>query len=277
MNYRFRIGFVLGLSLLGFTGPIAQAQSPFLLNEFPPHPSLATFYQQRGVAGYTLTNYQVYQGDTLSRGVYKTVALDRLGRTIVDSTATAMGRQYRFQYNEAGKLVHIVKKTAKGEGYFQFVLDSLGRCLERIEISHRQDTNEVCQVEYDPEGRLFKTYIRTPTAKSITTYSYDQADHLTQDETLTTTIKGEFSSGTRYLYNSVGQLTGIRDLKEGVVRQVDDYRYNELGQVIERILPGKVERYRYFYDGQGLLLGVEVYDQRSNQLKGWQVYAYTFY
>ena len=242
-----------------------------------PDPKLQQFYRNRGVKAYFLTNYHIYQGDTLSRGVHKTVRFDQQGRTIYDSTATVMGRAYEMLYDDAGQLAQIVKRTVKGKGFFLLEYDSLGRKIEEIEISHRLDTNEVHRFVYDAQNRLKEKHSRNPATSSITTYEYDRENRLVSQLTKTQTIKGEIQTGERYLFNAQGNMTGIRGLKDGVVRMVDDYRYNERGQVEERTLPGKVERYKYYYDGTGLLTGVEVYDLRRGNLKGWQIIEYEFY
>lgn len=252
-------------------------QLPFQMYGLEPDPQLQQFYRNRGVKAYFLTNYQVYKGDTLSRGVYKTVRFDQQGRTIYDSTATVMGRAYEMLYDDAGRLDQIVKRTVKGKGFFLLEYDSLGRKIEEIEISHRLDTNEVSRFVYDAQNRLTEKHSRNPATSSVTTYEYDRENRLVNLLTKTQTIKGEIQTGERYLFNAQGNMTGIRGLKDGVVRMVDDYHYNERGQVIERTLPGKVERYKYYYDGTGLLTGVEVYDLQRGNLKGWQIIEYEFY
>jgi YD repeat-containing protein len=252
-------------------------QLPFKMYEIRPDPQMQQFYRNRGVKAYFLTNYQVYKGDTLTRGVYKSVRFDQQGRTIYDSTATVMGRAYEMLYNDRGQLAQIVKRTVKGKGFFLLEYDSLGRKVLEIEISHRLDTNEVSRFVYDTQNRLLEKHSRNPATSSVTTYAYDRENRLVSQLTKTQTIKGEIQTGERYLFNAQGNMIGIRGLKDGVVRMVDDYRYNERGQVIERTLPGKVERYQYYYDGTGLLTGVEVYDLQKGNLKGWQIIAYEFH
>ncbi|MEL6841645.1 MAG: hypothetical protein AAFP02_00385 [Bacteroidota bacterium] len=270
---------LLAILLIGLMLPLfsLQAQSPILLYDVIPSEELQRYYQQRGVQSYSLTNYRVYKGDTLSRGVYKYMEFDPFGRIVYDSTATAMGRQYRYLYNERGALARISKRTIKGDGYILVRSDSLDRKVEEIEISHRLDTNEVRYYRYDEDGHMIEKEAVNPATTTLTSYQYNQQSQLEKTSASTTTIKGEIETGTIYLRNAQGNITGIRELKDGNVRQVDNYLYNTLGQVNERRLPGKGEYYRYYYNGRGLLQRIEVYDINRHTLKGWQEYEYQYF
>ncbi|MEM6347916.1 MAG: hypothetical protein AAF927_28765 [Bacteroidota bacterium] len=267
----------LGLIGLCLSFSSLSAQSPILLYEAMPSQELQRYYQQRGVKSYTLTNYRVYKGDTLTRGVYKLMQFDPFGRIIYDSTATAMGRQFRYNYNAQGQLDRISKRNMKGDGYTLVENDSLGRKIKEVEISHRLDTNEVRTYFYDANNRLSRKVATNLATTAETTYTYDESGHLTQSLTTTQTIKGEVKTGTIYRRDARGNIVGLRELKDGNVRQVDDYLYNDYGQIVERRLPGKGEYYRYYYNHLSLLIRVEVYDINRRNLKGWQVYDYTFH
>lgn len=267
----------LGLIGLCLSFSSLSAQSPILLYEAMPSQELQRYYQQRGVKSYTLTNYRVYKGDTLTRGVYKLMQFDPFGRIIYDSTATAMGRQFRYNYNAQGQLDRISKRNMKGDGYTLVENDSLGRKIKEVEISHRLDTNEVRTYFYDANNRLSRKVATNLATTAETTYTYDESGHLMQSLTTTQTIKGEVKTGTIYRRDARGNIVGLRELKDGNVRQVDDYLYNDYGQIVERRLPGKGEYYRYYYNHLSLLIRVEVYDINRRNLKGWQVYDYTFH
>ncbi|MFK7925423.1 MAG: hypothetical protein AB8H47_25950 [Bacteroidia bacterium] len=274
MKNRIALCLLIGLS---FSISHLAAQSPILLYDAIPSQELQRYYQQRGVKSYTLTNYRVFKGDTLTRGVYKYMAFNPFGRIEYDSTATAMGRQFSYSYDSEGNLARIGKRNMKGDGYILVENDSLGRKIKEIEISHRLDTNEIRTYTYDEINRLLSQRATNLATTANTEYSYDAEGNLSQEITFTQTIKGEIKTGTLYLRNKDGYITGIRELKDGNVRQVDNYLYNDYGQVIERRLPGKGEYYRYYYNNLSLLIRVEVYDINRRNLKGWQVYAYEFH
>lgn len=274
MNNRIAILLFIGLSL---SFVFLSAQSPILLYDAAPSQELQRYYQQRGVKSYTLTNYRIYKGDTLTRGVYKYMTFDPFGRIVYDSTATAMGRQFRYSYDNQGNLARIGKRNMKGDGYILVENDSLGRKIKEIEISHRLDTNEIRTYFYDDINRLIGQGAANLATTADTEYTYDVDGNLSQEITFTQTIKGEIKTGTLYLRNKDGYITGIRELKDGNVRQVDNYLYNNYGQVTERRLPGKGEYYRYYYNNLSLLTRVEVYDINQRNLKGWQEYGYEFH
>ena len=170
---------------------------------------------------------------------------DWLGSTRI--TPDALGRAEKVQYPDGREVSYTYGKAGErrsitypdGETVF-YGYD------EQFRLSELKEGDSIITYGYDPVGRLCEKQFPNGTK---TTYRYDRKDQLT--ELLHQDQEGILDRYT-YLYDLLGNKTGITKERRGLERESGQYRYgyDALGRLSEIQKDGEIQ-YRYGYDAFG--------------------------
>ena len=117
---------------------------------------------------------------------------------------------------------------------------------EQLRLSELKEGDSIITYAYDPLGRLCEKQFPNGTK---TTYAYDKKDQLT--ELVHQDQEGVIDRYT-YLYDLLGNKSGITKERRGLERESGHYRYgyDALGRLAEIQKDGEVQT-RYGYDAFG--------------------------
>ena len=163
------------------------------------------------------------------------ITLDALGRA--EKVQYPDGREVSYTYGKAGERRSITYPDGKTVFYGYD---------EQLRLSELKEGDSVITYGYDPVGRLCEKQFPNGTK---TTYRYDRKDQLT--ELLHRDQEGILDRYT-YLYDLLGNKTGITKERRGLERESGRYRYgyDALGRLSEIQKDGKIQT-RYGYDAFG--------------------------
>ena len=164
-----------------------------------------------------------------------TETIDALGRA--EKVQYPDGREVSYTYGKAGERRSITYPDGKTVFYGYD---------EQLRLSELKEGDSVITYGYDPVGRLCEKQFPNGTK---TTYRYDRKDQLT--ELLHQDQEGILDRYT-YLYDLLGNKTGITKERRGLERESGQYRYgyDALGRLSEIQKDGEIQ-YRYGYDAFG--------------------------
>ena len=147
------------------------------------------------------------------------------------------GREVSYTYGKAGERRSITYPDGKTVFYGYD---------EQLRLSELKEGDSIITYGYDPVGRLCEKQFPNGTK---TTYRYDRKDQLT--ELLHQDQEGILDRYT-YLYDLLGNKTGITKERRGLERESGQYRYgyDALGRLSEIQKDGEIQT-RYGYDAFG--------------------------
>ena len=170
---------------------------------------------------------------------------DWLGSTKI--TPDALGRAQKVQYPDGREVSYTYGKA--GERRSMTYPD--GKTVfygydEQLRLSELKEGDSVITYAYDPLGRLCEKQFPNGTK---TTYAYDKKDQLT--ELVHQDQEGVIDRYT-YLYDLLGNKSGITKERRGLERESGHYRYgyDALGRLAEIQKDGQMQT-RYGYDAFG--------------------------
>ena len=170
---------------------------------------------------------------------------DWLGSTRI--TPDALGRAEKVQYPDGREVSYTYGKA----GERRSITYPDGKTVfygydEQLRLSELKEGDSIITYGYDPVGRLCEKQFPNGTK---TTYRYDRKDQLT--ELLHQDQEGILDRYT-YLYDLLGNKTGITKERRGLERESGQYRYgyDALGRLSEIQKDGEIQ-YRYGYDAFG--------------------------
>ena len=170
---------------------------------------------------------------------------DWLGSTRI--TPDALGRAEKVQYPDGREVSYTYGKA----GERRSITYPDGKTVfygydEQLRLSELKEGDSVITYGYDPVGRLCEKQFPNGTK---TTYRYDRKDQLT--ELLHQDQEGILDRYT-YLYDLLGNKTGITKERRGLERESGQYRYgyDALGRLSEIQKDGEIQT-RYGYDAFG--------------------------
>ena len=164
-----------------------------------------------------------------------TETIDALGRA--EKVQYPDGREVSYTYGKAGERRSITYPDGKTVFYGYD---------EQFRLSELKEGDSIITYGYDTVGRLCEKQFPNGTK---TTYRYDRKDQLT--ELLHQDQEGILDRYT-YLYDLLGNKTGITKERRGLERESGQYRYgyDALGRLSEIQKDGEIQ-YRYGYDAFG--------------------------
>ena len=164
-----------------------------------------------------------------------TETIDALGRA--EKVQYPDGREVSYTYGKAGERRSITYPDGKTVFYGYD---------EQLRLSELKEGDSIITYGYDPVGRLCEKQFPNGTK---TTYRYDRKDQLT--ELLHQDQEGILDRYT-YLYDLLGNKTGITKERRGLERESGQYRYgyDALGRLSEIQKDGEIQT-RYGYDAFG--------------------------
>lgn len=170
---------------------------------------------------------------------------DWLGSTRI--TPDALGRAQKVQYPDGREVSYTYGKA----GERRSITYPDGKTVfygydEQLRLSELKEGDSVITYGYDPVGRLCEKQFPNGTK---TTYAYDKKDQLT--ELLHQDQEGILDRYT-YLYDLLGNKTGITKERRGLERESGQYRYgyDALGRLSEIQKDGEIQT-QYGYDAFG--------------------------
>ena len=170
---------------------------------------------------------------------------DWLGNTRI--TPDALGRAEKVQYPDGREVSYTYGKA----GERRSITYPDGKTVfygydEQFRLSKLKEGDSIITYGYDTVGRLCEKQFPNGTK---TTYRYDRKDQLT--ELLHQDQEGILDRYT-YLYDLLGNKTGITKERRGLERESGQYRYgyDALGRLSEIQKDGEIQ-YRYGYDAFG--------------------------
>ena len=170
---------------------------------------------------------------------------DWLGSTRI--TPDALGRAEKVQYPDGREVSYTYGKA----GERRSITYPDGKTVfygydEQLRLSELKEGDSIITYGYDPVGRLCEKQFPNGTK---TTYRYDRKDQLT--ELVHQDQEGILDRYT-YLYDLLGNKTGIRKERRGLERESGQYRYgyDALGRLSEIQKDGEIQT-RYGYDAFG--------------------------
>ena len=170
---------------------------------------------------------------------------DWLGSTRI--TPDALGRAEKVQYPDGREVSYTYGKA----GERRSITYPDGKTVfygydEQLRLSELKEGDSIITYGYDTVGRLCEKQFPNGTK---TTYRYDRKDQLT--ELLHQDQEGILDRYT-YLYDLLGNKTGITKERRGLERESGQYRYgyDALGRLSEIQKDGEIQ-YRYGYDAFG--------------------------
>ena len=170
---------------------------------------------------------------------------DWLGSTRI--TPDALGRAEKVQYPDGREVSYTYGKA----GERRSITYPDGTTVfygydEQFRLSELKEGDSIITYGYDPVGRLCEKQFPNGTK---TTYRYDRKDQLT--ELLHQDQEGILDCYT-YLYDLLGNKTGITKERRGLERESGQYRYgyDALGRLSEIQKDGEIQT-RYGYDAFG--------------------------
>ncbi|MCB7291372.1 RHS repeat-associated core domain-containing protein, partial [Mediterraneibacter faecis] len=170
---------------------------------------------------------------------------DWLGNTRI--TPDALGRAEKVQYPDGREVSYTYGKA----GERRSITYPDGKTVfygydEQLRLSELKEGDSVITYGYDPVGRLCEKQFPNGTK---TTYRYDRKDQLTE---LVHQDKEGILDRYTYLYDLLGNKTGITKERRGLERESGHYRYgyDALGRLSEIQKDGEIQ-YRYGYDAFG--------------------------
>ena len=170
---------------------------------------------------------------------------DWLGSTRI--TPDALGRAEKVQYPDGREVSYTYGKA----GERRSITYPDGKTVfygydEQFRLSELKEGDSIITYGYDTVGRLCEKQFPNGTK---TTYRYDRKDQLT--ELLHQDQEGILDRYT-YLYDLLGNKTGITKERRGLERESGHYRYgyDALGRLSEIQKDGEIQ-YRYGYDAFG--------------------------
>ena len=170
---------------------------------------------------------------------------DWLGSTRI--TPDALGRAEKVQYPDGREVSYTYGKA----GERRSITYPDGKTVfygydEQLRLSELKEGDSIITYGYDPVGRLCEKQFPNGTK---TTYRYDRKDQLT--ELLHQDQEGILDRYT-YLYDLLGNKTGITKERRGLERESGQYRYgyDALGRLSEIQKDGEIQT-RYGYDAFG--------------------------
>ena len=170
---------------------------------------------------------------------------DWLGNTKI--TPDALGRAQKVQYPDGREVSYTYGKA--GERRSMTYPD--GKTVfygydEQLRLSELKEGDSIINYGYDPLGRLCEKQFPNGTK---TTYAYDRKDQLT--ELVHQDQEGVIDRYT-YLYDLLGNKSGITKERRGLERESGHYRYgyDALGRLAEIQKDGQMQT-RYGYDAFG--------------------------
>ena len=160
---------------------------------------------------------------------------DELGRA--EKVQYPDGREVSYTYGKAGERRSITYPDGATVFYGYD---------EQFRLSELKEGDSVITYGYDPVGRLCEKQFPNGTK---TTYRYDRKDQLTE---LVHQDKEGILDRYTYLYDLLGNKTGITKERRGLERESGQYRYgyDALGRLSEIQKDGEIQ-YRYGYDAFG--------------------------
>ena len=170
---------------------------------------------------------------------------DWLGSTRI--TPDALGRAEKVQYPDGREVSYTYGKA----GERRSITYPDGTTVfygydEQFRLSELKEGDSIITYGYDPVGRLCEKQFPNGTK---TTYRYDRKDQLTE---LVHQDKEGILDRYTYLYDLLGNKTGITKERRGLERESGQYRYgyDALGRLSEIQKDGEIQ-YRYGYDAFG--------------------------
>ena len=170
---------------------------------------------------------------------------DWLGSTRI--TPDALGRAEKVQYPDGRE----VSNTYGKAGERRSITYPDGTTVfygydEQFRLSELKEGDSIITYGYDPVGRLCEKQFPNGTK---TTYRYDRKDQLTE---LVHQDKEGILDRYTYLYDLLGNKTGITKERRGLERESGQYRYgyDALGRLSEIQKDGEIQT-RYGYDAFG--------------------------
>jgi RHS repeat-associated core domain len=172
---------------------------------------------------------------------------------------TIGGKEYNLSYNEAGYVSSIkapdgseVNYEYDEEGNLKTLIDQAGYRLEyqyddnHLMISYKSRETEELIIEnsYDEKGRVIK---QVNALKEEVYFEYEENKTIVVGESKTETVETDNYGYTKKHdereteYDLEGRIKKTKT-KEGIEKE---YKYNELGQVIEEKTAGKIRSYNY--------------------------------
>ena len=171
---------------------------------------------------------------------------DWLGSTRI--TPDALGRAQKVQYPDGREVSYTYGKA----GERRSITYPDGKTVfygydEQLRLSELKEGDSVITYGYDPVGRLCEKQFPNGTK---TTYAYDKKDQLT--ELLHQDQEGILDRYT-YLYDLLGNKTGITKERRGLERESGQYRYgyDALGRRLSEIQKDGEIQTQYGYDAFG--------------------------
>ena len=164
-----------------------------------------------------------------------TETIDALGRA--EKVQYPDGREVSYTYGKAGERRSITYPDGKTVFYGYD---------EQLRLSELKEGDSIITYGYDPVGRLCEKQFPNGTK---TTYRYDRKDQLTE---LVHQDKEGILDRYTYLYDLLGNKTGITKERRGLERESGQYRYgyDALGRLSEIQKDGEIQT-RYGYDAFG--------------------------
>ena len=170
---------------------------------------------------------------------------DWLGSTRI--TPDALGRAEKVQYPDGREVSYTYGKA----GERRSITYPDGTTVfygydEQFRLSELKEGDSIITYGYDPVGRLCEKQFPNGTK---TTYRYDRKDQLTE---LVHQDKEGILDRYTYLYDLLGNKTGITKERRGLERESGQYRYgyDALGRLSEIQKDGEIQT-RYGYDAFG--------------------------
>ena len=170
---------------------------------------------------------------------------DWLGSTRI--TPDALGRAEKVQYPDGREVSYTYGKA----GERRSITYPDGKTVfygydEQLRLSELKEGDSVITYGYDPVGRLCEKQFPNGTK---TTYRYDRKDQLTE---LVHQDKEGILDRYTYLYDLLGNKTGITKERRGLERESGQYRYgyDALGRLSEIQKDGEIQT-QYGYDAFG--------------------------
>ena len=170
---------------------------------------------------------------------------DWLGSTRI--TPDALGRAEKVQYPDGREVSYTYGKA----GERRSITYPDGKTVfygydEQLRLSELKEGDSIITYGYDPVGRLCEKQFPNGTK---TTYRYDRKDQLTE---LVHQDKEGILDRYTYLYDLLGNKTGITKERRGLERESGQYRYgyDALGRLSEIQKDGEIQT-QYGYDAFG--------------------------
>ena len=170
---------------------------------------------------------------------------DWLGSTRI--TPDALGRAEKVQYPDGGEVSYTYGKA----GERRSITYPDGKTVlygydEQFRLSELKEGDSIITYGYDPLGRLCEKQFPNGTK---TTYAYDRKDQLTE---LVHSDKEGILDHYTYLYDLLGNKTGMTKERRGLTEESGSYRYgyDALGRLSEIQKDGQMQT-RYGYDAFG--------------------------